>query len=97
MQPSADLCRIQEAFQRRRAANASLGNVRSIAEKAAAAWRAEALFAEGREQRQEQLRLVRAGELESERLAGEQPDRGIGENPDRGRAGPAVHPDAISV
>lgn len=97
MQPSARLCRSQEAFQRHRAANASLGNVRSIAEKAAAAWCVEALFAEGREQRQEQLRLSRAGELERQRLAGEQLDRGTSENPDRGRADPTGHPDAISA
>ena len=97
MQPSADLCRIQEAFQRRRAENAPLGNVRTIAQKAAAAWRAEALFADGREQRQAQLRLVRASELERERLAGEQLDRGLSENPDRGRSDPTGLRDAISA
>ena len=97
MQPSADLCRIQEAFQRSRAANAPLGNVRTIAQKAAAAWCAEALFAEGREQRQAQLRLVRASELERERQAGEQLDRGLSENPDRGRADPIGLRDAMSA
>lgn len=97
MQPSADLCRIQEAFERSRAANAPLGNVRTIAQKAAAAWSAEARLAEGREQRQAQLRVFRAGELERERLAGEHLDRGLSENPDRGRADPPGLHDAISV
>ena len=90
MRPSADLCRIQEAFQRRRAENAPLGNVRMIAEKAAAAWGVEARFAEGREDRQAQLRLIGAGQPEQERLACEQLDRGINENPDRDRPAPAT-------
>lgn len=97
MYPSANLCRIQEAFQLRRAESAPLGNVRTIAQKAAAAWGAEALFAEGREQRQERLRLLRAGELEKERLAGEQLDRGISENPDRGCADLAGRLNAVSA
>jgi len=84
MYPSADLCRVQEALQRRRAENAPLGNVQTIALKAAAAWGAEALVAEGREERQAQVRLFRAGELERQRLAHDQLDRGISENPDRG-------------
>ena len=86
MQPSADLCRIQEAFERRRAANAPLDNVRLIAEKAAAAWHAEALFAAGREQRQAQQRLVLADELDKKRPSPEQLDRAFSENPDRGYA-----------
>jgi len=90
MYPSANLCRIQEAFQRRRAENSPLGNVRTIAQKAAAAWGAEALYAEGREQRQEQLRAGRAGQLEKERLACEQLDLSSSENPDRGRAAPTI-------
>ena len=97
MYPSADLCRLQEAFQRRRAESAQLGNVRSIAQKAAAAWGAEALCAEGREHRQEQLRLARAGELAREALANQQLDRGISENPDLGRADFAGQPSAVTV
>ena len=86
MQPSADLCRIQEAFQRQRAESSSLSNVRSIAEKAAAAWRTEALLADSREQRQAQVRLFRARELDMKQLSLEQLDRGLSENPDRGSA-----------
>ena len=92
MQPSADLCRIQEAFQRRRAESAPLGNVRTIAQKAAAAWAAEALYAEGREQRQAQVRAVRADQIEQERVACEQLDLASSENPDRGRAAVRLHP-----
>jgi len=91
MYPSADLCRVQEAFQRRRAESAPLGNVRTIAQKAAAAWAAQALFAEGREQRQGQLRQVRADQFARERSACEQLDLASSENPDRGgavRSGP---------
>jgi len=95
MVPSADLCRVQEAFHRRRAESAPLGNVRTIAHKAAAAWRAEALFAEGREQRQAQLRAVRADQFEKERAACEQLDLASSENPDRGRAAPAVPPHSL--
>jgi len=91
MQPSADLCRIQEAFHPRRAESSPLGNVRSIAEKAATAWRAEALQAESREQRQAQVRLFRTRELEMKRLSLEPLDRGLSENPDRGCA------DAVSA
>jgi hypothetical protein len=91
MQPSADLCRIQEAFQRRRAESTPLGNVRSIAEKAAAAWGVEAILAEGREERQARVRLFREDELDRKRLAQEQLDQGISENPDRGCA------DAVGV
>jgi hypothetical protein len=89
MVPSASLCRIQEAFQRRRAENAPLGNVREVAERAAAAWGVEARYAESREQRQAKLRAVGNGQLERERLACEQLDHGISENPDRGHAAPA--------
>ena len=88
MEPSADLCRIQEAFQRGRAENSPLGNVRSIAQKAAAAWAAEAVFAADRDRRRDS-RIVRAAEAERQRLAGERLDREISENPDRGRAGRA--------
>jgi len=87
MYPSADLCRVQEAFQLRRAESATLGNVRTIAQKAAAAWAAEALFAEGREQRQGQVRVVRVEQFAKERSACEQLDIASSENPDRGHAG----------
>jgi hypothetical protein len=92
MYPSADLCRVQEAFQRRRAESAPLGNVRTIAQKAAAAWAAEALYAEGREQRQAQVRAFRANEIDKQRAACEQLDIASSENPDRGRAAPSVPP-----
>jgi len=85
MMPSADLCRVQEAFQRRRAESAPLGNVRNIAQKAAAAWAAEAVFAEERDRRRDG-RIVRAADVESQRLARERLDRELSENPDRGRA-----------
>jgi len=83
MTPSAKLCRIQEAFQRRRAENAPLGNVRIIAQKAAAAWGVEAVFAEERDRRRDS-RIVRA-EADRQRLAHERLDRDVSENPDRGR------------
>ena len=94
MYPSADLCRIQEAFQRRRAENAPLSNVRTIAQKAAAAWGGEALYAEGREQRHAQPRAIRADQIGKERSASEQLDLASSENPDRGRAAGAIlrHP-----
>lgn len=92
MYPSADLCRIQEAFQRRRAENAPLGNVRTIAHNAAAAWGAEALYAEGREQRQAQLRAVLADQIGKEPSACDQLDLASSENPDRGRAAAAILP-----
>jgi len=92
MVPSAEMCRVQEAFQRRRAESTPLGNVRTIAQKAAAAWAAEALYAEGREQRQAQVRAVRADQIEQERVACEQLDLASSENPDRGRAAIRLHP-----
>jgi len=92
MVPSAEMCRVQEAFQRRRAESTPLGNVRTIAQKAAAAWAAEALYAEGREQRQAQVRAVRADQIEQERMACEQLDLASSENPDRGRAAVSPHP-----
>ena len=95
MYPSADLCRVQEAFQRRRAESAPLGNVRTVAQKAAAAWAAEALFAEGREQRQGQLRAVRADQLAKEGSVCEQLAIASSENPDRSRA--SSFPSAASL
>lgn len=82
--PSADLCRTQQALQLRRAENNPLGHVRTIAQKAAAAWAAEAIFAEDRDRRRDS-RIVRA-EAERQRLAHERLDREMSENPDRGRA-----------
>jgi len=90
MYPSADLCRTQEAFERRRADSTPLGNVRTIAQKAAAAWAVEALYAEGREQRQAQVRAFRADEIGKERAAREQLDLATSENPDRGRAASGI-------
>ena len=92
MYPSADLCRIQEALQRRRAESAPLGNVSTIAHNAAAAWGAEARYAEGRELRQPQLRAVLVDQIGTEPLACDQLDLASSENPDRGRAAAAILP-----
>ncbi len=94
MTPSADLCRIQEAFQRRRAESAPLGNVRTIAEKAAAAWAAEAIFAEERDRRRDR-RILLAGE-DKQRLADAQLDRQLSENPDRGCGDSVGRPSPVS-
>lgn len=77
MYPSADLCRSQQAAQLSRAAAATLGNVRSIAEKAAAAWGIEAAQAEGRERRQAKTALGRAEKEQAARHFSENPDRGF--------------------
>ena len=53
MELSSTFCRMQETVQRDRAANAILGNIRLVAEKAAKAWSAVALLAEQREARRE--------------------------------------------
>jgi len=86
MHPSARLCRAQEAFHQGRAANTSLANVRTISEKAAAAWRLEALAADQREERHERSRLVRIAELDAVGQSGVHHDRSFSENPDRGFA-----------
>jgi hypothetical protein len=78
MYPSADLCRTQQSLQLGRAAAATLGNVRSIAERAAAAWGVEAAAAEDRERRLQKRINLR----EAQAMA----DGEISENPDRGRA-----------
>lgn len=78
MYPSADLCRSQQAFQLGRAAQASLVYVRTIAEKAAAAWGIEAGLADERERRQAKTAGIRQ--------ARECADRAMSENPDRGFA-----------
>lgn len=58
MELSSELCRIQEAFQRERANNALLDNVRVIAETAAAAWGNQAAFAERAEARRAVTRAI---------------------------------------
>lgn len=63
MYPSASLCREQESLQRDRAANASLENVRVVAQRAASAWGTEAAAAEKREARHERTRDVAAALL----------------------------------
>jgi len=88
MTPSATLCRAQQALQLRRAQNAPLGNVRTIAQKAAAAWAVEAVFAEERDRRRERRVVLAAEETSRQRLANAELDRQISENPDRGRATP---------
>jgi len=77
MYPSAELCRAQQAAQLDRAAAATLGNVRSIAEKAAAAWGVEADLAEGRERRYAKVVQVREARERTDLLLSENPDRGL--------------------
>jgi len=86
MYPSSALCLAQEAFQRSRATNAPLANIRMIAEKAATAWHEESLIAARREQRQDQTRRIATYLLEEKRQSRERKDRLISENPDRGFA-----------
>jgi hypothetical protein len=85
MVPSSTLCRAQENLHRRRAADASLENVRIVATNAAVAWAREADAAERRERRQEKVRLfavrATAGEAELDTL-----DLLLSENPDRAMA-----------
>jgi len=83
MHPSALLCRAQEAFHQGRAASTSLANVRTISEKAATAWRLEALAADQREQRHERGRIAKSDEAGQSRVYLEQ---SFSENPDRGFA-----------
>lgn len=77
MYPSATLCRSQQALQLNRAASATLDNVRSIAERAAAAWGVEAGLAEDRERRHEKTLRVREAREEAARELSENPDRGF--------------------
>lgn len=76
MYPSAELCRAQQALQLSRAAAASLSNVRSIAEKAAAAWAIEASVADDRERRYAKRVQIREAREQAELLLSENPDRG---------------------
>ena len=56
MYPTADLCRIQQAYHRERAETSLLENVRIVANKAAIAWGIEADAAEDREARRVRTR-----------------------------------------
>lgn len=58
MELSSLFCRAQETYQRDRASNAILRNVRAVADRAADAWRFEALAAERREARHERTRII---------------------------------------
>jgi hypothetical protein len=76
MNPSASLCRSQEAFHRDRAAAAQLENVRVVATRAATAWGREALAAERREARHRRTKVIAAilalGKREARELPGTQ-------------------------
>lgn len=89
MQPSLVLCRKQEAHQRALASAATLDNVKSIANAAAAAWAKEGAAAEQREERKLRTRAF----AEAARSGyGEPPfheDRSLSENPDCGYASAA--------
>ncbi|ARR52392.1 hypothetical protein HY78_02415 [Rhizorhabdus wittichii DC-6] len=83
MELSSTFCRVQEIYQRDRAANAMLNNIRIVADRAASAWGAEALVAERREVRRERLRVVAdIAALENEQALDEE-DGLFSENPDR--------------
>ena len=85
MQPSANLCRTQEARQRALADDSKLDNVKQVANAAAAAWAKEGKIAEQREGRK--LRADAAALAlgdGSEPPPGE--ERPFSENPDRGHA-----------
>jgi hypothetical protein len=79
MQPSVLLCQTQEALQRARAAGATLDNVRTQANYAAAAWAKEGELASKREARK---RLAEARNALQLALPSTE-DRGMSENPDR--------------
>lgn len=84
MRPSSDLCRTQEARQRAIAADATLANVKSIANAAAAAWAKEARQADLREGRKSLTAEARGTRRPGgvDYLFGGLPS----ENPDRGFA-----------
>jgi hypothetical protein len=82
MQPTSDLCRTQEARQRSIAASATLANVKTIANAAAAAWAKEAHQADLREGRKSLAAEARftqaaAGGVHFDNLPSENPDRGF--------------------
>lgn len=83
MYPSSTLCRTQEEFHRARAASATLDNVRTIAESAAAAWGQEALCAEKREARGVRTRALAELIAAQKQQAADEAERGFSENPDR--------------
>lgn len=58
MELSSLFCRTQEIYQRDRAINATLENVRAVAGRAADAWRLEALDAERREARYDRTHVI---------------------------------------
>jgi len=88
MELSSTFCRVQETFQRNRADNAVLENVRIAAGKAASAWGIVALGAERREAHRERARIIaEMGGLRNERSPDDE-DRLFSENPDRGRGDP---------
>lgn len=83
MFPSSELCRAQEAYQLDRARKEPLQNVRVIAEKAAAAWRTEAIAADHREARVARTKAISLA-MTSDRDAQEWETLVQSENPDRG-------------
>jgi hypothetical protein len=87
MKLSSVLCRSQEGLQRERARNASLANVRIVAERAATAWAREAVGAEQREARDiRSLAIAEILAVKNQRSCDD--DRSSSENPDRGFASP---------
>lgn len=80
MYPTAELCRAQQAHQLSRAADATLGNVRTIAERAAAAWGIEAAAADDRERRLAKRIQLRDARDPFEAIANENPDRGCADS-----------------
>lgn len=88
MYPSSSLCRAQEAHQRHRAAGAQLENVRVIATKASLAWGQEAVAAERREARSDEVRMVAHLAKLQKQEARDARDRLLSENPDRGFESP---------
>lgn len=85
MQPTLTLCLSREAHHRALSLAATLDNVRSVADAAAAAWAKEGMAAAGREARARRARPLSEGLLPSAELPS--PDhRRLSENPDRGFA-----------
>jgi hypothetical protein len=92
MELTSSKCRTQEAVQRDRAANASLDNVRIIAERAANAWANEAIEAERREARRARAAAIaRKPALPDQHPVDE--DGPVGESGDRGFAQVGSSPD----
>jgi hypothetical protein len=85
MDLTSSMCRAQEAVQRDRAANASLENVRIVAERAAIAWAQEAIEAERREDRRARTRAI-AQLVALQKQRSHSDDHQFSENPDRGLA-----------